>query len=122
MEVEVAAKMPNMTVRLPEEKLNRLRQAAAAQKRSADALIEDAIDAYLPRLSGELRAGALDNVAADIRLSLAIRLYDEWKVSQSVGAEIAGLPRSRFIDELGRAGVSAVQYSAEEILVEARSA
>ena len=114
--------MPNMTVRLPEEKLNRLQEAAKAQHRSADAIVEDAIDAYLPHLIGISPAGALDNVAADTRLSLAIRLYDERKVSQSVGAEIAGIPRSRFIDELGRAGVSAVQYSAEEILEEALSA
>ena len=114
--------MTTMTVQLPEEKLNRVQKAAEAQNKSADALIEDAIDAYLPRLSGAASAGALDNVPAEVRLSMAIRLYAEWKVSQSVGAEIAGVSRSRFIEELGRAGVSAVQYSPEEILEEAQSA
>ena len=114
--------MTTMTVQLPEEKLDRVQKAAVAQNKSADALIEDAIDAYLPRLSAAASAGALDNVAAEVRLSMAIRLYAEWKVSQSVGAEIAGVSRSRFIEELGRAGVSAVQYSPEEILEEALSA
>jgi predicted HTH domain antitoxin len=110
--------MASMTVRLPEEKLDRLRQAASAQRKSANALIEDAIDAYLPQLSDRTRAGISDDLPADLRLSLAMRLYDERKVSQSAGAEIAGMTRSRFIDALGRAGISAVQYSAEEIIEE----
>ena len=40
--------MPSMTIRLPEEKLRRLRQAAASRKKSANALVEEAIDAFLP--------------------------------------------------------------------------
>ena len=89
--------MTTMTVQLPEEKLDRVQKAAVAQNKSADALIEDAIDAYLPRISGAASGGALDYVPAELGLSMAIRLYAEWKISQCVGAEIAGVSRSRFI-------------------------
>ena len=111
--------VPDMIVQLPDEKLSRLRQAAVAQNKSADTLVEEAIDVYMPRLSDTLRSDMPDNLLVDTRVALAIRLYDEQKVSQAVGAEIAGMSRSRFIDTLGRAGISAVQYSAEEIIEEA---
>lgn len=44
--------MPNLTIRLPEEKLREVRQAASLRKKSASALVEEAIDAYLPTLTG----------------------------------------------------------------------
>ena len=53
--------MPNMTIRLSEEKLERLRQAAMARKTSANALVGQAIDAYLPRLAGPSLADALQD-------------------------------------------------------------
>lgn len=51
--------MPNLTIRLPEEKLKRLREAASARKTSADALVEDAIDAFLAPVTGASLADAL---------------------------------------------------------------
>jgi predicted HTH domain antitoxin len=61
-------------------------------------------------------AGASDeDVARDARLGLAILWYDRGIVSQGKGAEIAGLTRVEFIDELGRANVSAIQTSVEEL-------
>jgi len=53
--------MPNLTIRLPEEKLRRLRLAAVARQKSANALVEEAIDAYLPRLAGASLADALQD-------------------------------------------------------------
>lgn len=53
--------MPNLTIRLPEEKLLRLRQAAGAHHKSANTLVEEAIDAYLPRLAGPSLADALQD-------------------------------------------------------------
>jgi predicted DNA-binding protein len=53
--------MPNMTIRLPEEKLRRLRQTASIHKKSANALVEEAIDAYLPRLAGPSLADVLQD-------------------------------------------------------------
>ena len=51
--------MPNLTIRLPEEKLLRLRRLAGAERKSANALVEEAIDAYLPRVAGPSLAEAL---------------------------------------------------------------
>jgi predicted HTH domain antitoxin len=61
-------------------------------------------------------AGTSDaDVARDARLALAILWYDRGMISQGTGAEIAGLTRAEFIDELGRANVSAIQPSVEEL-------
>jgi predicted HTH domain antitoxin len=64
-------------------------------------------------------AGTSDeDVARDARLALAILWYDRGMISQGKGAEIAGLTRAEFIDELGRANVSAIQTSVEELRAE----
>ena len=64
-------------------------------------------------------AGASDeDVARDARLALAILWFDRGMISQGKGAEIAGLTRAEFIDELGRANVSAIQTSVEELRAE----
>jgi predicted HTH domain antitoxin len=61
-------------------------------------------------------AGASDeDVARDARLALAILWYDRGLISQGKGAELAGLTRAEFIDELGRANVSAIQTSVDEL-------
>ena len=56
-----------------------------------------------------------EEVAREARLALAIVWYDRGLISQGKGAEIAGLSRAEFIDELGRANVSAIQTSVEEL-------
>lgn len=63
-----------------------------------------------------------DQVAREARLALAIVWYDRGLISQGMGAEIAGLTRAEFIDELGRANVSAIQTSAEELRAEMEQA
>lgn len=52
------------------------------------------------------------------RLAAAIQWYSEGLISQGKGAEIAGLTRVEFIDALGRANVSAIQTSVEELQAE----
>ncbi len=60
--------------------------------------------------------GASDEeVAREAQLALAILWYDRGWISQGKGAELAGLTRAEFIDELGRANVSAIQTSADEL-------
>jgi predicted HTH domain antitoxin len=67
--------------------------------------------------------GATDeDVAREARLALAIVWYDRGWISQGKGAEIAGLTRAEFIDELGRANVSAIQTSVEELRAEMEQA
>ncbi len=53
------------------------------------------------------------------RLDEAIALFDQEIVSLETGARLAGLSQSAFLDALGKAGVSALQYPVEEALAEA---
>jgi predicted HTH domain antitoxin len=59
-----------------------------------------------------------DDFPRQLRLAAAIFWYDRGLISQGKGAEIAGLTRAEFIDALGRANVSAIQTSVEELKAE----
>jgi predicted HTH domain antitoxin len=48
----------------------------------------------------------------------AVKWYETGVVSQSKGAEIAGLTRAEFINALNQFKVSPFQYSADEIIAE----
>jgi predicted HTH domain antitoxin len=61
-------------------------------------------------------------ISRAFRLAVAIFWYDRGLISQGKGAEIAGLTRAEFIDELGRANVSAIQTSVEELRAELEQA
>jgi predicted HTH domain antitoxin len=63
-------------------------------------------------------ATADDEFARELRLAAAIFWYDRGLISQGKGAEIAGLSRAEFIDALGRANVSAIQTTVEELRAE----
>ena len=54
----------------------------------------------------------------ELRLAAAVKWYEMGLVSQSQGAEIAGLSRSAFISALGRFAVSVFQYNTDEIAEE----
>jgi predicted HTH domain antitoxin len=60
----------------------------------------------------------VEQLSATFRLAAAIQWYGEGLISQGKGAEIAGLTRVEFIDALGRANVSAIQTSVEELQAE----
>jgi predicted HTH domain antitoxin len=55
-------------------------------------------------------------LAAEMRIAAAVKWYEMGALSQGKAAEVAGLSRAAFIDELSRFGVSPFQESAEEIL------
>jgi len=59
-----------------------------------------------------------EEFARELRLAAAIHWYDRGLISQGKGAEIAGLSRAEFIDELGKANVSAIQTTVEELRME----
>jgi predicted HTH domain antitoxin len=67
-------------------------------------------------------SAAVGKAEADLprafRLAAAIQWYSEGLISQGKGAEIAGLTRVEFIDALGRANVSAIKTSVEELEAE----
>ena len=48
-------------------------------------------------------------------LELAVALYESDQVSLGRAAEVAGLPYSRMIDELGRRSIPVVRYSVEDL-------
>jgi predicted HTH domain antitoxin len=56
--------------------------------------------------------------AKEMRLEAAIEWYREGRISQGRGAEIAGLNRVEFLDELFRAKVPACQVTVDELMEE----
>jgi len=54
----------------------------------------------------------------EMRVAAAVKWYENGTVSQSKGAEIAGLTRAEFINALNQFKVSPFQYSADEIIAE----
>ncbi len=61
-----------------------------------------------PGAMSALRKGP-DELAEEIKTAAVVQWYAEGRVSQSKGAEILGVSRSRFLDELYRRKVPAVQ-------------
>jgi predicted HTH domain antitoxin len=64
----------------------------------------------------------LEEFARELRLAAAIHWYSRGLISQGRGAQIAGMDRRSFILALGRAGVDAIQVSAEELEAEVANA
>lgn len=61
-----------------------------------------------------LRLGP-DEFVDEMRIAAAVQWYAEHRISQSKGAEIAGLSRTDFISELHRRHVPAIQLSAADL-------
>jgi predicted HTH domain antitoxin len=57
--------------------------------------------------------------AREIRLAAAIHWYQRGVISQGKAAEIAGLPRADFIDELARRKIDTVHVDVAELKREA---
>jgi len=51
----------------------------------------------------------------EMRLAAAVKWYELGMISQSKGAEIAGVSRHEFLDALGRFGVSPFQITPEQL-------
>jgi predicted HTH domain antitoxin len=74
---------------------------------------------FSPSVFSALRK-APEEFAAEMRLAAAIHWYSQGMVSQGKAAEIAGLSRAHFLDELFRRKVPAVQTTIEELREELR--
>lgn len=68
-------------------------------------------------LPSELAASE-EGLAGAFRVAAAIQWYSQGLISQSKGAEIAGLDRRGFLLALGRAKVDALQVTTEELMEE----
>ena len=58
----------------------------------------------------------------EMRIEAATQWYAQQRISQEKGAEIAGISRAEFIDELARRRIPVVQVSFEELMAEVRRA
>lgn len=63
-----------------------------------------------------------DEFIQEMRIEAATQWYARQQVSQEKAAEIAGLSRAAFIDELARRKIPVIQVTIEEVLEEARRA
>ncbi|MBE2201143.1 MAG: UPF0175 family protein [Anaerolinea sp.] len=66
-----------------------------------------------------------EEFAAEARLLLALKLYEIGKLSTGLAAQVAGIPRSAFLYELGRYALSPFGETPEELeddLIHARRA
>ena len=58
---------------------------------------------------------SLDINAAELTMLVASRLYEQGKLSLGQAAELAGLSKPAFAQELGRYGVSLFNYPASDL-------
>jgi predicted HTH domain antitoxin len=80
----------------------------------------------MPTVTIDVADGALSALrvsptefAKEMRVAAALFWYSQGDISQSVGAEIAGISRAEFIDELSHRRIPVVQATAEELQDEA---
>ncbi len=59
--------------------------------------------------------------AKEMRIAAAVQWYAEQRISQEKAADIAGLSRAEFLDELFRRRVPACQITLEELIKELES-
>lgn len=67
----------------------------------------------------DLSAGSTsEELEALARVTFAVRLFEMGKVTSGQAAEVAGLPRRRFLLELADHGIPAVSWDQEELEAE----
>ncbi|MCP4679826.1 MAG: UPF0175 family protein [Deltaproteobacteria bacterium] len=59
-----------------------------------------------------------ESFVSEMRLAAAIKWYEAGMISQSKGAEIAGVSRQEFLDALSRFKVSPFQVTSEQLTEE----
>jgi predicted HTH domain antitoxin len=74
------------------------------------------IEVELPdELSIALQRDA-SQLGSELRLAAAVKWYEMGHLSQGKAAEVAGLSRADFINQLARFGVSPFQETADEVI------
>jgi predicted HTH domain antitoxin len=78
------------------------------------------IEVELPdELSAALQRD-FSELGAELRLAAAVKWYEVGRLSQGKAAEVAGLSRAGFMNELARFGVSPFQETSDEIVTAIR--
>lgn len=65
---------------------------------------------------------APEELVKEMRIEAAAQWYAQQRISQGKAAEIAGLSRAEFIDELSRRRIPVIQVSFDEVMEEMRRA
>ncbi|MEA1051110.1 UPF0175 family protein [Lamprobacter modestohalophilus] len=65
---------------------------------------------------------APDEFVHEMRTEAAVQWYAQQRVSQEKAAEIAGLSRAEFIDELARRRIPVIQVSFEDLMEDVQRA
>ncbi|NEX18042.1 MAG: hypothetical protein C1943_15870 [Halochromatium sp.] len=65
---------------------------------------------------------APNELIRDMRIEAAAQWYAQQRLSQGKAAEIAGLSRAEFIDELARRRIPVIQVSFDEVMEEMQRA
>ena len=90
------------------------------QYQCAEVLVGCLVEEYEDRVDPIVELQDSLPCEAELRAAAAAKLYELGRVSQEVGAQIAGVSRSEFLTVLSRHGVSPFQETAEEALASAR--
>jgi len=69
---------------------------------------------FEPGAMSALRKGP-EEMAAEVKTAAVVQWYAERRISQSKAAEILGISRSQFLDELHHRSVPAVQTDIQEL-------
>lgn len=69
---------------------------------------------FAPEVFSALRLGPKE-FSAELKLAAVVQWYAERRLSQSKACEILGISRARWLDELRRRKVPAIQATLEEI-------
>ncbi len=56
-----------------------------------------------------------DQLAQEMRLATAMRLYDQGRLSSGAAAEFAGIPRVEFLNRLADFGIDTFRQTADEL-------
>jgi predicted HTH domain antitoxin len=71
------------------------------------------------RLSLNLQS---DQMADEIRMAAAAKLFELGRLSSGRAAQLAGVPRVRFLQELGRFGVASITIDEAELVQDTANA
>jgi predicted HTH domain antitoxin len=63
-----------------------------------------------------------DEFSEELRFLAAAKLYELGRLSSGKAARLAGMPRVKFLGELGRVGVPAINLRDEECIAEVQAA
>ena len=63
-----------------------------------------------------------EQLAAELRLAAAVKLYELGRISSGAAAKLAGIPRTMFLTKLADYGVNTFRLTEEELSQESRLA